>query len=121
MSKATVMKKKSEGPARRVKLYFNENDEMIEKAEDVDSENDEESDLNFGKNMSIAEIKKCIKEKKRRAALAGKKSKIIINLGREEFDEGAEHVTRDIFDGKNKTKNAEIFIDNLIKTKQKFI
>ena len=46
-------------------------------------------------------------------------SKITVNLGNEEYDHGKSQITRDIFDGNTKTQNAELFIENLQKTKQR--
>ena len=37
----------------------------------------------------------------------------MVNLGDEEYDVGKIQITKDIFDAKSKTKNAELFIDNL--------
>ena len=41
-----------------------------------------------------------------------------MNLGEEEYDIGKKQITRDIFQSKDKTQNAEQFIENWQKTKQ---
>ena len=46
-----------------------------------------------------------------------KMAKITVNLGNEEYDKGKMDITNEIFEGKDKTQNAELFIDNLQKTK----
>jgi hypothetical protein len=40
-------------------------------------------------------------------------------LGNEEYNHGKSKITPDIFDGNNKTQNAEVFIENLKKTKNR--
>ena len=40
-------------------------------------------------------------------------------MGNEEYNVGKTKITPDIFDGNNKTQNAEVFIENLNKTKQR--
>ena len=40
-------------------------------------------------------------------------SKITVNLGSEEYDKGKEKITNDIFQGKDKLQNTELFIENL--------
>jgi hypothetical protein len=42
---------------------------------------------------------------------------ITVNLGEEEYDIGKKKITRDIFQSKDKTLNAEQFIDNWKRTK----
>ena len=46
-------------------------------------------------------------------------SKITVNLGLEEYDKGKNKITHEIFEGRDKTQNAELFIENLHKTKQR--
>ena len=46
-------------------------------------------------------------------------SKLTVNLGEEEYDKGKIQITNDIFEGKDKTQNAELFIDNLQKAKKR--
>ena len=47
-------------------------------------------------------------------------TKITVNLGNEEYDHGKSKITPDIFDGKDKAQNAELFIDNLQKAKTRY-
>ena len=44
-------------------------------------------------------------------------SKISVNLGEEEYDIGKKQITQDIFQSKDKAKNAQQFIDNWQRTK----
>jgi hypothetical protein len=39
-----------------------------------------------------------------------------VNLGNEEYDHGKQEITPDIFDGYDKTENAELFMQNYKKT-----
>mmetsp|Transcript_24585 Transcript_24585/g.24184 ORF Transcript_24585/g.24184 Transcript_24585/m.24184 type:complete len:234 (-) Transcript_24585:55-756(-) len=78
------MKKK----AKKVVLYFNENDEMVE----------EEVAL------------KALKNPKNK----GKYHSVMVDFGNEE---GTEKITKDIFWGTKRDENAQIFIDNYQKTK----
>ena len=50
-----------------------------------------------------------------------KMAEITVNLGNEEYNHGKMDITNEIFEGKDKTENAELFIDNLQKTKQRHI
>mgnify|MGYP006893382491 CR=1 FL=1 len=47
--------------------------------------------------------------------------KITVNLGCSEYDKGKNIITKEIFEGNDKTQNAQLFIDNLEKTKQRHI
>lgn len=85
---------------------FNDNDEMIEKESFCESEEANSS-------SSEDEIKK-IKAKHRQMPI----SKVVVNLGNEEYDNGKTQITNDIFEGKNKTQNAALFIENFQKAKQ---
>ena len=44
-----------------------------------------------------------------------------MNLGHEEYSKGKHKITKDIFEGKDKTQNAELFLENLTKTKQRHL
>lgn len=99
---------------RKVDLYFDHNDEMVEKEEDFsDPENmpsKEDRDAKDAENL---------KKKLRAVELNNYQTKITINVGSEEYDKGKEKITNDIFRGKNKLQNTELFIENLQKTKAK--
>lgn len=107
-------------PKRRVHLYFDENDEMVER-EDDEEEDKELKDLKPGKadlNLDIDILKKKLKQVQQKQSF---KTKITVNLGNEEYNVGKTKITADIFDGNNKTQNAEVFIENLNKTKHRHL
>ena len=85
---------------------FDDNDEMIEREDDED-ETEGENNTNTP-NQDTDDLKK---EKKQQYDKFN--SKITVNLGSEEYDKGKEKITQDIFEGKDKTQNAELFIENL--------
>lgn len=43
-----------------------------------------------------------------------------MNLGNEEYDHGKQEITPDIFDGYDKTENAELFMQNYQKTMSRY-
>jgi len=63
-----------------------------------------------GKDIDLSELSSKLKgiEKDR-----SYQSKITVNLGCEEYDKGKNKITQDIFEGRDKTQNAELFIENL--------
>ena len=68
-------------------------------------------------NMDVydaQDLKKIMKQKKNRYT-----SKVLANLGNQEYNHGKAQITFDIFDGKDKTQNAEVFIENLENTKKR--
>ena len=109
-------------PKRRVNLYFDENDQMVERNEDEELARElERQEMKTGKadpNLNIDQLKhklKFIQEKQQF------KSKITVNLGNEEYNQGKAKITPDIFDGSSKTQNAEVFIENLQNTKSRHL
>ena len=110
---------------RRVHLYFNSNDEMVEK-EDEESEETNPTDLKLGKDNQIksgsaeSESEAGVHSdlKKKELELEGYHTKITVNLGSEEYNKGKQKITSDFFEGANKFKNAELFIENLQKAKR---
>ena len=101
---------------RRVNLYFDENDEMVEKEE---SDNDQEQGQPGTPNDMLDDLdlqKKLIKLKQKQ--MLHSRTKITVNIGEADYDFGKKQITKDIFDGRDKTENAEMFIENLIKTRK---
>ena len=105
---------------RRVYLYFDNNDEMIEKEEDEEEDSSEETLGQDQKTTGEVDPKKLASklDKQRQSEY---QTKITVNLGCAEYDTGKKEITNDIFEGRSKTQNAELFIDNLNKMKQNYI
>lgn len=101
---------------RRVNLYFDENDEMIEKEES--EEEQEESAKNEAGLDDVDLQKKLLKVKSMQ--MINSRTKITVNIGDADYDYGKNQITKEIFDGRDKTENAEMFIENLIKTRKHF-
>lgn len=93
---------------RRVQLLFNENDEMVEK-----EESDEEHVEQTPGDLDIKVLKEKLKK------LQGFNSKLTVNIGDAEYDKGKLQITKDIFEGKDKTENAQLFIENLERSKKR--
>ena len=92
---------------------------MVEKEE-------EEDDLpqqtqSKGKDLDLNELKGKLQAVEKNRAMEPFKSKITVNLGLEEYDKGKNKITHEIFEGRDKTQNAELFIENLQKTKQRHL
>lgn len=91
-------------------LYFNENDEMIEKNSDDEYINEPK---NSDEKLDIDDLKKRMRHLQRKQQFT---QKVVVNLGNEEYDHGKQEITPDIFDGHDKTENAELFLQNYNKT-----
>ena len=65
------------------------------------------------------ELKSKLQAVEKKRAMEPYNSKITVNLGLEEYDKGKNKITHEIFEGRDKTQNAELFIENLHKTKQR--
>ena len=97
-------------------LRFNENDEMVEEEEKEEEPVDKKDSCIV---LDIDELKKKLKGVEKDQQKSGFNSKVTVNIGLEEYDKGKQTVTEDLFEGKDKTQNAELFIENLQKTKQR--
>ena len=95
---------------RTAVLFFDENDEMEERAT---PEGDEGSGP-YARRYSFPG-----KEKQKRFRWC--KSSVVVNLGSEEYARGVKKITSNIFESKDKTRNAETFINNLNRTKATYI
>ena len=104
--------KKQSNVRRRVNLYFDENDEMVEKEESDEEHPPLIQDQPFDAHLH----KKLIKLKQHQ--IINSRTKITVNIGDADYDNGKVKITKDIFDGRDKAENAEMFIENLIKTRR---
>lgn len=80
------------------------------------SEEDEEQSLDEKQSKSLKELNTDLLKMKL-SRLQPQFSKVVVNLGSEEYDKGKEKITNEIFQGKDKLQNTELFIENLQKTK----
>ena len=85
---------------------------MVER-EEVDETPDETKGQ---ESLDVDQLKKKLKAVQVKRQF---KTKITVNLGNEEYNHGKSKITPDIFDGNDKTKNAQVFIENLNKTKRR--
>ena len=65
--------------------------------------------------LDVDELKSKLQKLKKNQSFQNYKAKITVNLGNEEFDIGQNKIQADLFDGNNKTQNAQLFIENLEK------
>ena len=86
---------------------FDENDEMIVKEDHPSPKSEKEEDV----------LQQKLKAVQKERAKEQFKSLLTVNLGHEEYDKGKHKITKDIFEGNDKTQNAELFLENLNKTK----
>ena len=81
---------------RRVHLYFNPNDEMIEKEDEDSEEADQNSqetsprERNQSSAVDAIELQKKLEEHEYSA-------KITVNLGSEEYRKGKQQITKEVF------------------------
>ena len=114
----SLVKDRQTKKKRRVHLFFNNNDEMIEKEGDSsDEQKQEETNGKDGEKDTGAVDADMLKKKLEEHKMGEYKTKITVNLGSEEYSKGQQKITKDIFEGSSKIKNAELFIENFQKTK----
>ena len=90
----------------------------------VEREEDEQDLIEKAKSLrpdelDVDELKMKLQKLKKNQSFQNYKAKITVNLGNEEFDVGQTKIQPDLFDGNNKTQNAELFIENLEKNIQR--
>lgn len=81
---------------------------MIERNSDDEDDNDYAPKISNEK-LDTDELKKRMKHLSKKQQFT---QKVTVNLGNEEYDHGKQEITPDIFDGYDKTENAELFMQN---------
>ena len=114
---------------RRVKLFFDENDEMVDFDTDSNIEDfmclecpDDKKKAVVNpifKDLTLDEITQIIERNLFYSPSNQKISKINVNLGDEAFDKGITEITPNIFESKDKFTNAGMFIENYLKAKKR--